>query len=157
MFFLSSRDQTRRLAERLAPLLRPGDTLTLSGDLGTGKTTFCAFLLAALGWNEEVPSPTYTVAHLYPLPAFTVWHFDCYRLNDAMEIYMAGWQETGNGVRLIEWPEKIATLLPKNRLALAFSHGIEEDQRNGEARQCHLTLHGDWPTRQNAIKSDAFF
>jgi tRNA threonylcarbamoyladenosine biosynthesis protein TsaE len=142
---IATLNDTATLAASLAPLLRAGDTLTLSGDVGAGKTTFAGFLLKALGWRAQVTSPTYTLVQTYDLPAFTVWHLDAYRLEQPCDLYVTGWQEAASGVRLVEWPEKIALLLPENRLELTLTHGIE--QASGESRRCQLTPCGNWLLR----------
>jgi tRNA threonylcarbamoyladenosine biosynthesis protein TsaE len=140
---LATLEDTECFGQRLAGLLRPGDTLTLSGTLGTGKTTLSGAILRALGWLEIVPSPTYTLVNTYPLPdGCEVWHFDAYRLEKPEEILMAGWQESRGGIRLIEWPEKIAPLLPENRLSLTL-------EQQGDVRLCTVQPHGLWIARWN--------
>ena len=108
---------TKTFAMALASQLAIADALiTLHGDLGTGKTTFVRYLLAALGVQGRVKSPTYAVVEPYTLKnGLNIWHFDFYRFNDPRE-----WEETGfrdifasPGLKLVEWPDKAGTYLPK--------------------------------------------
>ncbi len=105
---------TLALGAEIARGLRPGITLYLQGDLGAGKTTLVRGVLRALGYTGRVKSPTYTLVEIYNLPAFELYHFDLYRMNDPREWMDAGFREVANGttVSLVEWPEKAAGLLP---------------------------------------------
>ena len=114
---LASDGDTRALGARLALLLRRGDVIALHGDLGAGKTTLARGLIQSLlGHEEEVPSPTYTLVQMYEGPDFPVWHFDLYRLENADDVHELGWDETKDGVALIEWPDRAGAHLPANRL-----------------------------------------
>lgn len=116
---LSDPAELTRLATRLAAALRPGDAVALAGDLGAGKTTLARGLLRALGWEGEVPSPTYTLVQVYEPPALLlpVWHVDLYRLEDADEAEALGLFET-DAALLIEWPERLGGRLPADALRL---------------------------------------
>lgn len=105
---------TLALGAEIARGLRPGITVYLQGDLGAGKTTLVRGVLRALGHAGRVKSPTYTLTEIYNLPAFELYHFDLYRMNDPREWMDAGFREVANGttVSLVEWPEKAAGLLP---------------------------------------------
>ena len=97
--------------------------IELHGDLGAGKTTFVRHLLAALGVQGRVKSPTYAVVETYLLASGTnVWHFDFYRFNDPREWDDAGFRDmfASVGLKLIEWPEKAGEYLPQCDLALAI-------------------------------------
>jgi tRNA threonylcarbamoyl adenosine modification protein YjeE len=112
---------TERLARNLAPLLRRGDVLALQGDLGAGKTSFARALLRALGVEGDVPSPTFTLVQIYDTPAFSIHHFDLYRLKDSSELDELGWDEVlVSGVTLVEWPERAANRLTQGSLTLHF-------------------------------------
>jgi tRNA threonylcarbamoyladenosine biosynthesis protein TsaE len=100
----------------------PGDTLLLSGTLGAGKTALARALIRALDGDPalEVPSPTYTLVQTYETKAGTVWHFDLYRLDDADAVVELGWDEAADGIRLVEWPDRLGRLAPADALALAI-------------------------------------
>lgn len=116
---------TQALAARLAAASRPGDVIALSGPLGAGKTVFArGFVRALAGPDEEVPSPTFTLAELYDTPSGTVWHLDLYRLDSPDEVWELGFEEALRArAVLIEWPERLGALLPARRLAVALSEG----------------------------------
>ncbi|MCA3268551.1 MAG: tRNA (adenosine(37)-N6)-threonylcarbamoyltransferase complex ATPase subunit type 1 TsaE [Azospirillum sp.] len=122
---------TRAFAAKLAPLARPGDALTLSGDLGMGKTEFArGFVRARAGRDIEVPSPTFTLVQTYDLPGGEIWHFDLYRLADPEEIWELGWEAAREGaIALIEWPERLGPHLPADRLAIGLAPGAGETAR----------------------------
>lgn len=128
----SSPEQTETVGNSLGRLLEPGDVVTLSGELGGGKTCFVRGVVASLApaSKELVSSPTFAILNEYPgLPA--VLHYDCYRLrgsDDALELGLEE-QLSGNAVCLIEWPERIANLLPDDRLEVLFEY-CGEDQRS---------------------------
>lgn len=139
---------TGRLAARLASALRVGDVVGLQGPLGVGKTSFARALIRALGGDEEVPSPTFTLVQLYELPAFTLFHFDLYRLAKPEDAYELGIEEAlVEGVSLIEWPERLGALLPRERLDVVLELG-----EMPEARRARLIGHGDWAHRVETLR-----
>ncbi len=129
-YLLADADATAALAQRLAPLLRGGDMLLLTGDLGSGKTSFARALIRALPGpagedcsDEEVPSPTFTLVQIYERRGAPIWHFDLYRLSAADEVYELGWEDAlEEAVVLIEWPERLGGLAPQNALTLYFTY-----------------------------------
>lgn len=135
---------TGALAATLAAQLRPGDTVALSGELGTGKSTFARALIRALGWAGEVPSPTYTLVQGYESPdvRVPVWHVDLYRLDGPDDADALGLFET-DAALVIEWPERLGDRLPADALCLTISG-------SGDAPR-HLTWsappawEGRWP------------
>jgi tRNA threonylcarbamoyl adenosine modification protein YjeE len=115
---------TRRLTLDIAALTEPGDLITLSGDLGAGKSTFArAFIRHAAGDEEiEVPSPTFTLMQSYDLPRFRLLHADLYRITSADELAELGFDELREGaVTLLEWPDRAAASLPPDRLDVALT------------------------------------
>jgi tRNA threonylcarbamoyladenosine biosynthesis protein TsaE len=135
---------TAALAQRLAPHLKAGDVVALSGDLGAGKTSFARALIRALsgpdGSGREVPSPTFTLVQTYETPAGRIHHFDLYRIQSPDELAEIGWDEApADGVVLVEWPDRAGTLLPAGRLDIALSFGADST-----SRQARLTPGTGW-------------
>ncbi|SKA32173.1 tRNA threonylcarbamoyladenosine biosynthesis protein TsaE [Enhydrobacter aerosaccus] len=130
---------TERLGASLARRLRPGDVVALEGDLGAGKTTLARAILRAAAGDPKliVPSPTFTLVEVYDTPKGNFWHFDLYRLEAPEQVFELGWEEArADGVVLVEWPERLGSLLPKSRLRVALSVGEKERQATlvGEER-----------------------
>src|SRR5712671_3395260 len=103
---LEDEQATRRLMTDVAAAIEPGDLVTLSGDLGAGKTTFARALIRHLAGNDkiEVPSPTFTLMQSYELPRFTLVHADLYRLSGPAELAELGFDDIGDSaVMLLEW------------------------------------------------------
>jgi hypothetical protein len=124
---------TDRLAAALARLLRPGDTVLLSGPVGAGKTHLArALIRARLGAAVEVPSPTFTLVQTYPDPAGEIWHADLYRLGSTDELAELGLDEAmDRDLCLVEWPERLGSLAPAGALRIALAPA-------GEGRQARL-------------------
>jgi tRNA threonylcarbamoyl adenosine modification protein YjeE len=132
-FDISTFEQTVGLAEALSLFLRPGDTLAVSGELGTGKTTLIRALLQAFCDQAalEVPSPTFTLAQAYDGAGFRfpLTHADFYRLKSPDEVYELGLDEAlEHGALLIEWPEKAPGLFETSRADLRLN--LEGDKRS---------------------------
>ena len=131
---LANETATARLMADLALLIGPGDNITLSGDLGAGKSAAARAMIRYLADDEalEVPSPTFTLAQTYELPAFPVIHADLYRINDPAELEEIGLSPLPVGtLALIEWPARAASALPPDRIDIALSHraGLDADTR----------------------------
>lgn len=112
------------LGKEFASRLTPGDVVCLDGDLGAGKTHFVKGVASFFGVDpEDVHSPTYTLIHEYS-GSIPVYHFDCYRLKNVGEALEIGAEEYfyGEGVSLIEWPEKIKELIPEQAIWIKISH-----------------------------------
>lgn len=121
---------THRLAQRLAQFVQPGDVLALEGDLGAGKTTFTQGFARELGVQEHVNSPTFTLIKEYS-GRMPLYHMDLYRLQDESEAWDLGLEEYfyGEGVCVVEWPDRIGTGLPEDALHL-FIKVTSPDTRN---------------------------
>ena len=140
---------TQALARALAAVVRVGDVIALSGDLGSGKTAFARAFISALpaeagvAGGEEVPSPTFTLVQTYARKPAPVWHFDFYRVTRPEEAFELGLEEAlATGISLVEWPERIAGLLPARRLDLRLDFAEAPD-----GRRAVLSGGGDWPAR----------
>jgi len=133
---------TQDLGRKLAASLRSGDALCLTGPLGAGKSTLARALIRALTTpDQEVPSPTFTLAQFYETAAFPLAHFDLYRLSDPDEAYEIGLDEAlDGGVALIEWPQRLEGRLPANRLDIDIA-------LDGDARRATVTAHGSFEGR----------
>jgi tRNA threonylcarbamoyl adenosine modification protein YjeE len=143
---LATEQATRRLAMDVAAMLAPGDFVTLSGDLGAGKTTFARAVVRNLAGDHrlEVPSPTFTLVQTYALPRFTVVHGDLYRVSEPRELIELGFEDTADAAVLLEWPERIAETLPKDRLDIAFTL---KPERGLNYRDARITGHGTFAPR----------
>ena len=146
---------TQALGERLAATLLPGTSIYLSGDLGAGKTTLARGIIQALGFPEQVKSPSYALVEPYTNSRLTLYHFDFFRFIDPSEWQDAGFRECfgADAICLVEWPEKAAGLLPppdlRIRLAIPPSGGrdavVEADTESG--RWCLSELARDYSAR----------
>lgn len=133
-----------RLVSLMALKLRGGDVVALHGDLGAGKTTFARALVRALldDADAEVPSPTFSLCQTYQAPRMAVAHFDMYRLGSAEEAQEIGFDEAlAHALTLIEWPERVGTLLPEERIDI-FLAG------SGDARTRELTVSARGPAAE---------
>jgi len=123
---------TQRFGGQWAKTLKPSATIALHGDLGSGKTTFVKGIVAELMGIpfDAIQSPTFTLMNLYegPLP---IYHFDLYRLKSAEEFVAKGFVDffESDGICLIEWPDRIASLLPKTTQHVTLSHVDEQTRR----------------------------
>lgn len=126
---------TGRLARQVAASLRQGDAVGLIGSIGAGKTAFARALIQGRQRDaglqpETVPSPTFTLVQVYDRPAPPVWHFDCYRLTAPEEAVELGLEQAlGEGVALVEWPERLGGFLPDRRLDIAFEIACGDARR----------------------------
>lgn len=124
-----SPEETFALGKQLAESVSPGDILTLTGDLGTGKTVFVKGFAEGLGIREPVTSPTFTILCEYTTGRFPLYHFDVYRIEDEDEMYAVGLDEyvNGEGVCLIEWAEKISDMLPRPLTRITIEKDLSKD------------------------------
>lgn len=118
-----------RLGAKLAPLFIKGDALFLSGEMGAGKSVFARGVARALGVQEAMPSPSFTILQSYEAK-FPLRHFDLYRLEDPAEFYEAGLDEQmgAEALSLVEWPEK-SDFRPEPRLVVRIERAETDDGR----------------------------
>jgi len=112
-----SEEETFRIAKEYAKQTKPGDVICLEGDLGAGKTHFTKGFVTAFGLEKEiVSSPTFALINEYQADSIEIFHFDCYRLEDVREALEIGAEEYfyGDGICIIEWPERIKAILPSH-------------------------------------------
>jgi hypothetical protein len=139
---LANETATAQLMADLALLVGPGDVITLSGDLGAGKTAAARAMIRYLAGDDalEVPSPTFTLAQVYDLPPFPLVHADLYRVNDASELEEIGLSPLPEGtLALIEWPERAPGAFPQDRIDIALSH---RPALGSSARAAEITGYG---------------
>jgi tRNA threonylcarbamoyladenosine biosynthesis protein TsaE len=147
--FLADEAATAALGRTLGQLAHNQDIILLYGDLGVGKTTLTQALARGLEVPEAyyVSSPSFALLHEYP-GRFPLVHIDCYRLADEEELEDAGLLEYmgSKGVTVVEWPERLGRLCPRERLDIML------EWAGAEARQCHMQAHGSaWLERLQAL------
>lgn len=131
---MASPGDTEKLAQSIAPLLAPGDSLLLAGEIGAGKTHFARALiqarLATAGLVEDVPSPTFTLVQTYDDTITEIWHADLYRLTDSSEMIELGLEDAlSDAICLVEWPEKLVHPNRQDALHIRFEQGVDPDAR----------------------------
>jgi len=114
-------DETTALGERLGKLLAPGDVIALYGDLGAGKTTLTRGIAVGLGLAADIHSPTFTLIHEHP-GRIPLYHVDLYRLSGEQEVETLGLEEYiySDGVTIIEWGDRMQSMLPGERLDITL-------------------------------------
>ncbi len=129
-------EETERLGELLGSLAKPGDYVSLIGDLGAGKTCFARGVARGVGVDPGVPitSPTFTLLNIHQ-GRIPLYHFDLYRLAGDGDVDELGFGEyfSGDGLSLVEWAERLAAELPDERLEVLFSH-LDDSIRRLEFR-----------------------
>jgi tRNA threonylcarbamoyladenosine biosynthesis protein TsaE len=150
-----SPEETRIVGAALAPTLLPGDVVSLSGDLGAGKTAFVQGLAAALGVTRQVTSPTFTIVHEYQ-GRFPIAHLDVYRLDSFQEVLDLGFEEymDGGSIVLVEWGEAIAPLLPRRHLEIFILQSRDSD-RSDERRLFFEAKSDDWVRKLDSMRTTA--
>ncbi len=110
-----SHEETLQWGKKIGKILQPGAIVTLNGSLGAGKTTLTKGVALALGIEQEITSPTYTIVSIYPGDP-PLYHMDMYRIEGHEDFEMLGLEEYlyGRGISLIEWSERIASELPED-------------------------------------------
>lgn len=123
--FLADEAATDEFARQLLrglPNNMSGWILLLSGELGAGKSTFARAFIRAAGHDGTVPSPTYTLVEPYQVPRGTIYHIDLYRITGEDELQFLGWHEQDDGLRLVEWPERVPAIAGQSDIALTLAY-----------------------------------
>ncbi len=129
---LNSVNSTQSFAQKLASLLSAGTVIAMTGDLGTGKTTFTQGFAKGLGVQSDVGSPTFKLVSEYEGADLKLYHIDCYRLNNETEFMNIGGEnylDPVEGITIIEWSEKIAKVLPGNCIKLHFKRVKDSENK----------------------------
>ena len=146
-----SPEETRTAGAALAAMVLPRDTVTLSGELGAGKTVFVQGLAAALGVRRRVTSPTFTIVHEYE-GRYPIIHLDLYRLDSFQEVLDLGLDELldTRAIRVVEWGQAVVPLLPQGHLDVEIVRVPQED----DARKLVFRARGkEWARRLEALRA----
>jgi len=131
---LADEAATFALGGKLIKQLSAGQVVTLTGDLGAGKTTLVRGMIQSILSDIDVPSPTYTLVQTYDMPEFELWHCDMYRLERPEDGYELGLMDAfEDALCVIEWPDKLGELIPEDALRVEITF-------DGEGRK--VTLKG---------------
>lgn len=122
IFNTTCENETMELAAKLAKTLKSGDIVCLDGELGAGKTVFAKGICSALGVEDYVSSPTFTIVNEYEGTDNKIYHFDMYRLSDESELWDIGFDEylSYGGIYIVEWGVNIQQALPKKRIEVTI-------------------------------------
>lgn len=150
-----SSEETRIMGASLAPLLLPGDIVSLSGDLGAGKTTFVQGLASALGVEGRVLSPSFTIVHEYD-GRFPIVHLDVYRLDSFQEVLDLGFEEflDPRAIVLLEWGEAVEPLLPRAHLKVEIMRGTDPE-KDDERDLVFRPLGEEWVRKLDGMRLTA--
>lgn len=145
---LTGEAETEAVGARLADVLRPGDVVALSGDLGAGKTSIARGALRALGLEGDVPSPSFPIVIAYDPPdlALPLWHIDLYRIDDPEDAFELGMDEAREDhALLIEWPERLGGAIWPDTLWIMIAR--EGDDARRLTWRVPPAWEGRWPPR----------
>ena len=125
-----SEEQTYSLGKWVGKNLSPGDIILLFGDMGSGKTVLSRGIAHGAAVTGMIPSPTFTIMNTY-IGRMPIYHFDIYRLNEPEELYDLDYEDYffGNGVSIVEWPERLDYLLPEEYLKVSIYRMQKENSR----------------------------
>lgn len=129
----NNENETMAVGEKLAPMFKKGSIITLTGDLGAGKTHFVKGFARGLGSSELVTSPTFTILNIYENATLPIYHFDMYRLSSVEEAEALGFEEyfdTKNldGISIVEWPEQVEGLIKSEHTEIEIKK-LDEEKR----------------------------
>ena len=130
-YLSNSAQETEALGERLAAVLRPGDVVAYTGDLGAGKTAFTRGLARGLGVPDRVTSPTFTIVNEYEGGRLPLFHFDLYRMESPEELFDIGWEDylARGGVCAVEWSEHAEGAFEEEPIWVDIRWGADDGQR----------------------------
>lgn len=123
-----SPDETFELAKKLGEEAEPGQVITLTGDLGVGKTVFTQGFAAGLEIDEPVDSPTFTIIKVYDEGRLPFYHFDVYRIGDVSEMDEIGYEDYffGDGVSMVEWANLIEEIIPEDAILVTIEKDLDK-------------------------------
>ena len=126
-----TRDELVERAESLGRTLNPPAVVALTGDLGSGKTTFVQALCRGYGVQDAVTSPTFALVHEYHAPRSAVFHLDLYRLAGPADLVNIGWDDilSSEALVIVEWAERAGTRLPEDAMRIHFEHDPADGDR----------------------------
>jgi len=144
ILYLTNKNQTKLFATKVAKMACRGDVISLTGNLGAGKTSFVQYFVNSLSKDKiEVTSPTFNLLHIYNTNTMEIWHFDLYRLKHKKEVYELGVEDAFHqGISSIEWPEIIQDILPEERLEINID--FDKKDNNPTVRTITLNTSGKW-------------
>ena len=130
-FVTHSREETEALGARLADALAEGRVVAFTGDLGAGKTAFVSGMARALGVEERVTSPTFTIVNEYEGGRLPLFHSDMYRLDSADELFHIGWEDylARGGVCAVEWSENVTGAIEPDAVRVSILRGDGDNDR----------------------------
>ena len=130
-YITHSPEETRALGARLADALQGGEVIAFTGDLGAGKTAFVSGMARALGVDERVTSPTFTIVNEYEGGRLPLFHFDMYRLGSADELFHIGWEDylARGGICAVEWSENVEEAMEDDAVRVAIRRGEDDTSR----------------------------
>ena len=151
-----SLDRTLEIGHLIGRLTRPGDVISLHGELGAGKTQMVRGIAQGMGVQDSVASPTYVLVHEYPTADrnLTLVHIDAYRMHDENDLESIGWGTQGrqelrqDAVVAIEWAEKLEQTLGDDVLEVSLTHAGET------ARDITIAPRGKWVARMAALRQE---
>jgi tRNA threonylcarbamoyladenosine biosynthesis protein TsaE len=126
----NSAETTQEIGAAIAKFLGKGDIISISGELGTGKTCLIRGMVRAIGGGQDVTSASFTLLSVYA-SSIPVYHFDAYRLEDPAQAIKIGLDDYmfGNGITIIEWGNRISNILPDGCLFIEIEYLSDEERR----------------------------
>jgi len=121
-------EDTAALGEKFAMKLRKGDTVCLDGEMGAGKTVFVQGCVKALGYNDAVTSPTFTLCNEYITNELKILHYDLYRIMDEDDLFSVGFYDNDGDIVFVEWAGN-ADITDRKCIHLKFEYGSETNER----------------------------